>query len=247
MYFYDLIQDNRSKLNPTEDEILQYLLEHADQSLTIREVAKHFYVAPNTVTRLMKKLQFRGYTDFINAQKITTYEQQSVEELHPVPVDELIIKTKQLVNPAVLNQVVTVLHDAPKLLVAGVGLSHLPAEELTQYLNTLGKPAQLFTDPHLARHAATLLGPGDVCIGFSVSGDRDNVLDTASIAKTKGATLISLTGFSINKLAKMSSLQLYAQIEPLTISGLDTASRLGFYYLNNQILMTYLSIYDGAR
>ncbi len=54
------------------------------------------------------------------------------------------------------------------------------------------------------------LQPGDVVIGISGSGNSRNVLKAAEYAKSKGATLVGMTGFKGGKLREMADLSIHS-------------------------------------
>ncbi len=54
------------------------------------------------------------------------------------------------------------------------------------------------------------LQPGDVVVGISGSGNSRNVLKAAEYAKSKGATLVGMTGFKGGKLREMADLSIHS-------------------------------------
>ncbi len=66
--FYNNIQENYSKLNELEKEILDFIKKELSSRdhLSLNEVSKQFFVSPNTVVRLAKKL---GYTGFVQLRE----------------------------------------------------------------------------------------------------------------------------------------------------------------------------------
>ncbi len=54
------------------------------------------------------------------------------------------------------------------------------------------------------------LQPGDVVIGISGSGNSRNVLKAAEYAKSKGATLVGMTGFKGGKLRELADLSIHS-------------------------------------
>jgi len=246
MYFYELLKANRHLLNEAEEAILSFLLDHANhiQQITIREAAKTFYTAPNTITRMTKKLGFLGYTDFKEALYITTIEEQSYSDF--TSLDDQLVRTKQLINSTTVNQINKAIFEAEHILILGVGLSRLPAEELQNYLSVLGKNSQIYLDPHLMRHAAKKLTKEDLAIAFSISGETTNIIDPITIAHVSGAKTVSITGFSQNQLSKVSDYQLYGMTSRVIIDGLDVADRLSFHYLVNKLFTEYLRTYYAS-
>ncbi|SEN71081.1 transcriptional regulator, RpiR family [Amphibacillus marinus] len=243
MYFYDHLKENQHRLNETEKMILDYLLDQATKikDLTIREVAEDHFTAPNTIIRLCKKLGFKGFSDF--KEGLYAAKQTKHDFLEVTPLDEQIVKTKQLVNEAVINELAECLHNANKILFFAVGLSRFPAQELDARLQLVGKNSQIFVDPHVMKHNASLLSDQDLAIAISMSGTTSNVLEATTIATVAGAKTLSITGFSTNPLAKLTTYQLYGYATELRVSGIDAADRFSIHYLINLVFNTYLTKY----
>lgn len=244
MSFYDKLEQNRKYLNENEEEILSYLLDHGENLLdtTIREVAGHFYTSPNTIIRLTHKLDFSGFQqfkeDFVAALKI----QRSLGELYSL--DDMIIKTKQLINEETVTNMTRAIHEADNILFFAVGLSRFPAEEFSERLKIVGKQSQTFIDPHIMKHNAQIMSEKDLAIAISISGHhQSNVYAATSRAKIAGAQTLSITGFSSNALANLTDLQLYGFSSPLKINGLDATDRFSIHYLTNYLFDKYIEQY----
>ncbi|MNY37738.1 putative DNA-binding transcriptional regulator [compost metagenome] len=104
------------------------------------------------------------------------------------------------------RQFATLLREKESFFLYGAGFSYLFAEYLTKKLQVLGK-------------TAFISGPGDsrniflsnaaryqVFIAVSRSGETEQVLDKARIAKNVGMTVIAFTRASANTLAGMADL-----------------------------------------
>lgn len=243
MYFYRLLKRNRQLLNKNEEVILDYFLENAQsvQQITIREAAERFYTAPNTITRMCKKLGFLGYSDFKEALYITTIEGESFSDF--TSLDDQLVKTKQLLNQQTITAIIQTIFEARQVLVLGVGLSRLPAEELHNYLQVVGKNSHIFWEPHMMRHAARKLTTDDVVLAFSISGETENTIEPVNIAHVSGANTISITGFSQNRLSKITDFQLYGMTSKVMIDGIDVSDRLSFHYIGNTLFTEYLKKY----
>lgn len=244
MDFYEYLKENRTLLNKNEEKILSYLINEKKQidDWTIREVAKGFYTVPNTIVRMCQKLGFKGYTQFKEELMKTLDAEETL--LRMTDLDDLVIKTKQLLNQEVLDDIVTAIHEAENILFFAVGLSRFPAEEFSERLKILGKKSQTFIDPHLMKHNAKQMTTQDLGIAISLSGsENSNVFAATNRANISGANTISLTGFSTNALSKITNYQLYAYSTDIKIEGIDAADRFGFHYLINRLFNDYLTKY----
>lgn len=242
--FYEKLEENRYKLNETEEEILEYMLDKQEeiQTTTIRQIASQFYTVPNTIVRLTQKLGFEGFSDFKKQFEHAIQKEQNSVEI--TSLDDTIVKTKQLMNSQVVKEVVEKIHHAENILFFAVGLSRFPAEELSERLKIVGKRSQTFIDPHIMKHHAKLMGKNDVGIAVSLSGQAsNNVLAAVTRAKVAGAVTVSLTGFSTNKLSQLTDYQLYGYANETRINGLDAADRLSLHYIISTLYTEYLSTY----
>jgi RpiR family transcriptional regulator, carbohydrate utilization regulator len=85
----------------------------------------------------------------------------------------------------------------------GVGNSGIVAQDAQHKFFRLGVNAVAISDAHVQVMSATMLKPGDVAVVISNSGRSRDLLDTAEIARRKGATLIVITA-SGSPLAQMA-------------------------------------------
>jgi len=247
LYFYDLLKKNRHLLNETEGAILDYLLNHSDEikELVIRKAATDNFTAPNTIVRLCQKLGFKGFSDFKENLYYTTQEKRKFVEV--TSLDEQIIKTKQLINSDLIETIITKIHKADKIIFFAVGLSRFPAEELNERLKIIGKNSQTFVDPHMMKYNARLLTDKDLAIAISSSGKTKNILSAATIASVSGAETVSITGFSINPLSKITTHQLYGYTAELKLDDIDTADRFSIHYIISLLFTEYLKKYHSIK
>ena len=205
-------------LTRAEYRALAYLTEHPllVGELTVRELAKRSWVSTATVVRLCQKLGFSGYSEFIwhckHLLTDTPYIRPAAPESHD-NVPELFAhfmanyqQTFRWVNAEKRRQFTALLRDKESFFLYGAGFSWLFAEYLTKRLQVLGK-------------AAFISGPGDsrniflsnaaryqVFIAVSRSGETEQVLDKARIARNVGMTVVAFTRASANSLATLADL-----------------------------------------
>lgn len=83
---------------------------------------------------------------------------------------------------------------ASQILVYGTGGgSSMAAVELQNRLFRLGLHVTAHTDPQLQRMSASVLSPGTLVIGFSISGQAGSVIDAVRIARQYGARALVVT------------------------------------------------------
>ena len=230
-------------MNENEEALLNYLFIHKMElkKMTVRQIADANFTAPNSLIRLCKKLGFSGFIEFREALYYATSQQQSLFKM--TALDEQIIKTKQLMNQAVLHEVLEQIHTSQKILLFAVGLSRLVAEDLHQRLRTVGKNTQIFVDPHVMNYNAKMLKAGDLTFAISISGTTSTPIQATTIAKAAGATTVSITGFSNNSLSQLTDYQFYGMTSVVLIDGIDVSDRLSLVYIVNTIFSEYVHHY----
>ena len=243
MEFFNLIKKNRGKLNQNEQLLLEYLfvLKERLREYTIRDIAADNFTSPNTIVRLCKKLGFSGYIEFRESYCSALSWEKAMVKL--TSLDEQLVKTKQLINPSVLEAVLEKLHTSEKVAVFAVGLSRTIAEDLYLKLISIGKNCQFFMDPHVMHLNAKTLNENALVFSISASGLSDNPLHATTISKAAGATTVSITGFSNNPLSEITHYQFYGMIREIYINGIDVSGWLSLNYIVDYIFTEYLRTY----
>ncbi|WP_312952136.1 MurR/RpiR family transcriptional regulator [Superficieibacter sp.] len=205
-------------LSRAEYRALAHLTEHPllVGHITVRELAKQTFVSTATIVRLCQKLGFSGYSEFIWHCKQLLSGTPHISEQPFGAQDDLPIlferfvanyqQTFRWISAEKRRHFTSLLRDKESFFLYGAGFSYLFAEYLTKKLQVLGK-------------AAFISGPGDsrniflsnaaryqVFIAVSRSGETEQVLDKARIAKNVGMTVVAFTRASANSLAGLADL-----------------------------------------
>lgn len=204
-------------LTRAEYRVLAHLTTHPllVGNITVRELAQETFVSTATIMRLCQKLGFSGYSELIWHCKQLLADTPHIA----VPADETADLSLRF-NQFIANYQQTfrwateekrrffagLLREKESFFLYGAGFSYLFAEYLTKKLQVLGK-------------TAFISGPGDsrniflsnaaryeVFIAVSRSGETEQVLDKARIAKNVGMTIVAFTRASANSLASMADL-----------------------------------------
>jgi DNA-binding MurR/RpiR family transcriptional regulator len=119
-----------------------------------------------------------------------------------------------MISPAAFTRSVELLCAARHILCVGVGVgvgtSAPLAADAAYRLRTIGLPAEAPADVHTQHVAARLLGPPDLCLAVSHTGQTRETLATVTAARTAGAATIAVTSFSHSPLTRSSDISLIA-------------------------------------
>ncbi|MGF2531369.1 MurR/RpiR family transcriptional regulator, partial [Ralstonia pseudosolanacearum] len=101
---------------------------------------------------------------------------------------------RALVRPEAFRAAAAALVGARMIAVFGMGGgSTTMADEMRYRLARLGRPVSTYHDAMLQRMVAATLGPEDVVVVFSVTGQVPEIIDGVNIAREYGAKVVAVT------------------------------------------------------
>lgn len=126
----------------------------------------------------------------------------------------------------VLGRAVDAVAGARRIDIFGVGASAFVGQDLHQKLHRIGRMAFVWTDRHAALTATALLGPGDVALAVSHSGETEDTVEPLQAAAERGATTIALTNVPRSTLAESADLVLTTCARETPFRSGATVSRI---------------------
>ena len=225
-----LIRESMATLTETETRLANYLL--ANKGEVIRMNTKEFAAAcassPAAVIRFSHKLGFSGFTDLkldlaqesgavasddfqtvIHDNDDMSTLVQKAERIHLRNLS----RTYRMINLSVLSAAVAAICDARHIHLFGVGASGLLAMDFLYKSSRIGIPAFYHEDTHTNLATAALLGPEDIVIAISYSGETQETLLAARTAKESGCKIVAITQANQNSLARLADYPLYIPSE----------------------------------
>ena len=259
----DRISASLPSLAPAEQRVGQLVLAdpHSFARLPVRELAEKANVSKPTVVRFCRSMGYDGLADF--KLKLAGNVAEGVPFVHrSVDVDD---KTSDVLVKVIDNSVsaflqyrndanATSIEQAVEVIVStwrhnrrleiyGVGNSGVVAVDAQHKFFRLGIPSQATSDTHIQTMAVSMLEHDDCVIFISNSGRTKDLVDIAKVARSNGATVISITS-SHTPLSDASSIILTAD----NLEGSDLyspmASRL-LHLLIIDILATAVALKIG--
>ncbi|MGY3766182.1 MurR/RpiR family transcriptional regulator [Vagococcus vulneris] len=237
-------QKNQQKLNSQEHEIIRFLRTNIQliREKTLKDVAGELYVSPNTIVRLAKKLEFKGYSELKLAILMEDEKKPTVIDEDKLSLIDQITKTSDALRNDQMSEIINTIKESSHVYFFACGPSKYPCEEMKEKLRICGIEASLYYEPHVMRQRAKQLKSTDTLIVVSLSGETATPLEATKIAKMTEATIISLTGFSQNSIAKIADHSLYVFYERIQVNEMDVSSRIGVYYVLNTIFERLINL-----
>lgn len=255
------LREQRPYASPAEHNIIEYVLADPGEvvSMSIRALAEETFTSPSTVVRFCRKLGCAGYKEF---QRELVFELASLKEHADVALrdvdandgveaivekvaqsDELSIRaTARLIDPATLDSCATLIAQARRVDLFGIGASLLVAHDLAMKLSRVDKPCYVNDDWHNQRLCAKNMHPDDVAIVISYSGFTEEMITCARLARTQRAQVIAIT-----RAGNDAGLSRYADFvlgvaasEPLVRSG-AMGSRMSQLFVVDALYAVYVA------
>lgn len=214
------------QLTETDRRLASYLLDHSREAIhmSAKELSAQCDTSPAAVVRLSQKLGFKGFT----ALKLELAKESGQEEpdvfrsaIRDNDDMETIVRkaeqihlrntslTYQMVNVSVLSQAVEDICAGRRIHLFGVGASGLLAMDFLYKSSRIGIPAFYHADVHTNLATAALLGPEDIVIAISYSGETLDTVLAAEAARERGSKIIAITQANRNTLSRLADYPLY--------------------------------------
>lgn len=234
-------------LSPAEQRVARIVAEDPGEAArrTITELATAAGTSEATVIRFCRSVGLEGYPQLRirlaaeAARRVAPPDARVVGGDIPPGADmaqiiatiafndaRAVEETAEQLDPAVMEQVVDLLHGASRVDIFGAGASGFVASDLQQKLHRIGRTAYYWPDIHTALPSAALLAKGDVVIGISHSGATTDVIEVLETARRHGATTVALTNFPRSPIADAADFVLTTAARETTYRAGAMASRL---------------------
>lgn len=220
------------------EEIISNPHRFAEQSMA--RAAQQSSVSAPTVRRVAQSL---GYPGFKALQRALTQELavglpaafseiSAEDDLSSIVVkvfDRILTglsRVRSDVSLPSLNQAVEALIRAQSAIFLGVGGSKVVALDASQKFAILRVPMLLPGDSHDYFMAISMAPPRTVVLAFSNSGETSDTVRLAQLARSRGLTLIAVTGEAESTLARDADISITAEVSENSDLYAPSASRM---------------------
>ena len=235
------ITENQASLRKSEAKVANYVLANANDVIKMRivDLASKSEVSEPTVIRFCKAIGFDGFQSFKLqlAQQLglgSVFTQFAVEDNDTVAdlINKVfdttvgsLITAREEINSEVLEQAITTISNARRVEFYGFGASGSVAADAQHKFFRLQLSSAAYTDPHIQRMSAISLGPEDVVVAISQSGETQALLQSVALAREAGANVIGLAPNNTS-LSRVCNLAIYVNMEEDLKSFTPVSSRI---------------------
>lgn len=215
------LRDYYDDLTVTEQLTIDFMLETKDlNNLTLKLIENEINISAPTVVRAVKKLNFQSYTEFkyelINyrrSKEILKQEDNFSTLINTFENDFKI--TLSLMKEDELNKSAEIILNSRRVYIIGIGSSANVVSSFNYKLKNIGLWANDYTEEFPIRDIPNVAEMDDCLIVFSLGGKEELINNTVEKCRSLGTNIISITGFSNNKLAQRSHINIMTkQTEP---------------------------------
>jgi len=220
-------------LAPSLRQVGEYILRHPEdaQAMTITVLAAQVGVAESTVSRFAREIGVSNYqslrlavaeatfasrADSTRAEQRFVYEGINRGDTSGVIVGkierssrEALRRTAMRLNIDAVEKAVDLIESANVLVFCCMGSSSIAAEDGVTRFTRAGKKCVLFRDQSLQVMLASILGPGDLLIGISDSGQSTAIVNALRQGRSRGIPTIGLTSTAGSPLFDSSDVTLF--------------------------------------
>jgi DNA-binding MurR/RpiR family transcriptional regulator len=225
-------------LPPSERKVVDYILANFEEviRMTLAELAQHSGVSDATVVRLCRSLGFNNFLELKISltRSIVDSSRLIHDDVHEGDSSAMIARkvlgtaiqavqdTLQVLEDDRFNLAIDLLHNADRILIAGVGTSAPLAQELYNRLVRLHMNCHVQTDIYMQVVEAALLTERDVVLLISQNGNTIGPIRTAAEARRKGARNIVITGNSVSELGDLADVILLTVSHETRLETIDS-------------------------
>lgn len=242
MSFFHRIAENTQYLNKSDNEILSYCIRNNRKvsDMKVQEVAQALYTSPASVIRFCKKLGFSGFSEFKAALKMEMHQEEKTPKVNSIDFLKDIHKTTRLIQEETVMEILELIHTKRRIELFAVGSSRTVANEFAKRLQLIEKSAYCYDDSTLMNIRAKQLGAEDLVVAMSVSGETSLLIAAANMAKSRGATIVSITSLGSNTLSDVADINVYVKSTRFMKEEIEVRSRVQLLILCEYIFFRYL-------
>lgn len=218
------IQALYPNMGKAEKKVADWILKEPEAvvGLTIIELSDATGASEATIARFARRLGYAGFQEMkISAARDTAGDRRVIEILEKddrcieiydkvtADIDEAFHHTRRILSPQVLENAAEAIHNARKVLVIGLGASASVAQDASHKFLREGIDCIFSADNHMQAILASHLTDKDVVLAISHSGKSRDIVETLELAKSLGATTISLSNYGKTPIEKVSDIALH--------------------------------------
>ncbi|MFD2831404.1 MurR/RpiR family transcriptional regulator [Corticicoccus populi] len=257
MNFNQRVLQKHDYLSDSEKFLVDFIEKNirSINSLSIVKLSEQSNVSTSTIVRCMKKLGYKGFTDFKFKITLENSDAGKDDILNFKNIDKqietAILKNKEeventlsFISPVIIEDALEAINYSRKITIFARGFSEMIAEEMTTKLQLLDKHCEMHSDPNIIRLKSNYFGKDDLVIFISLSGNTGELVESAEICHRHNIKTILLTTNKNGHLYSLTDIILLGyKSEQSYFPEYEVRSRLPLQVLSRILLDSYVIRY----
>jgi RpiR family glv operon transcriptional regulator len=237
MDFYKSLSGRAANLSDMEKVLFNYTSRnlHLIKDMNIRRFAETNFVSTSTVLRYVRKLGFKGWTEFQSAVRETERQSRELTIPNIIYKDNYrdsylknIIEAVKIITDEKLERFNQIMRRYPKIYILASGLSEEVALYIYRLLTSIGYDTEFPRADYEVESVMRRIKREDVLLVLSYSGNNTEIVGKIEkIFNISTPVIISITRADNNMIQNMSDLNFYIFADEISYSGIDVTSRCG--------------------
>jgi DNA-binding MurR/RpiR family transcriptional regulator len=233
-------------LTNVEKYALEYILNNLEKikKMKIVEVALSANVSIATISRLIKKLGYEGFSEF----KYIAFKQEEIKSEEKDSIDYILEKNINEIKNTIKNQnnndlikICKNIENAKNIFIISRGLSKFVAHEIQLKFSLLNKNCMMYNDANIIKKIYNNITLNDIVIFVSLNGETEELVYLAKQLKASNIKTLLLTTNSDSSLSKLISNKLIGvSLEQPFLGEFEVKSRLSLSCLARILIDYYL-------
>ena len=216
------LRGRKSHLSPALMKVADYVISHPQKVIhqNLVELADCSGASEASVVRYCRDAGCNSFADFKIALSISLLKESPDQRVQPQDdvQDSLAMTisslndTASLMDRGELSRAATIMKNANRIHLFGVGASQVIAQYGEYRMMRLGQNTRSLPDMHSAVMTISCMDKNDVLILVSGSGSTFDVIKTAQLARERKVPIIAITGDTRGELAQLATICLQTAV-----------------------------------
>ena len=247
MGIFNRISASMPEFTNSERKVARFILSEKQSitNMTILDIAQGADVSEASVMRFCSKLGIRKLID-LRIQIAKDSDKSQPDSDNPLGQQEndyidVIRNTSSLINEEKIDESIRMIENCSALYFLGIAASGIAAVTGADSFMRLGINSHVLTEGHYQLMQASLMGPGNVVIALSLSGNTKDICEACQVAKEAGAGIIAVTSYAKSQLARIADITLLTSAKEDIIDGGKITGCLSQLYIIDALKRGYQS------
>ncbi|AHI57723.1 hypothetical protein P344_01875 [Spiroplasma mirum ATCC 29335] len=194
-----------------ENEIIKFIKENMKEvtTMNIELLAQKVNTGYSAIYGLLKKMQIRGYRDFLisvaSDVEIKSLDFENMESLMKKNYFDIINQNDSMIKTELVEKTLEAIKGAYRIFVVGMGSTNALSTTLALELYRFGFNAfDLDESEEDLLIRTKFMTKNDLIIAYSLFGDNESINKALQVAKEKGVKIIAISGKDMSKAVKLA-------------------------------------------